>query len=181
MLNKKNKLLLLATLVASSTTYANALDDTYIQGNLGLSQAHSISDKDFQTAGRIAIGKNFTQNLALELGYFNIEKQKWTVLNHSITTKTDGLDLFVKLQLPLTDELNAYAKIGAAFTNDKIKFPNYALGYYSNTFLPAAALGVAYNITDNLSADVSFESMFDVDRSHRSALNIASVGLKYQF
>lgn len=189
MSNNKNKLsLLIAALITSNFSYASVMDDTYLQANLGLNHLSVNSfhpDDRYHTSWRAAVGKYFTENLALELGYLNTPRQNWyrNYSNQFFSTKMDAFDIFAKLQIPMTDKFSWNAKVGGAFVHTHIDdYFNAFSNSHTLNLRPAAGLGASYNLTNNLSAELSWESIFGKSRDLTSPqINFASVGLKYQF
>ncbi len=172
---------------------ANAADATNLSNN-GL-------------AGRLAIGYQFNQNFAVEMGYLQLNKKKvnGTVKDEqsgitspaSLSMHQNAIDLVGKSILPLTDKVNVYGKLGVAYltTTIKGKFDvaekgvnvpatadlNGSAGISKHKWAPEAAIGVSYDITPNMSVDTSWTRIQPLGKNRPGAIDFVAVGLGYNF
>lgn len=101
--------------------------DKHSVSNLG---ANKVSDNGL--AGRLALGYQFNQNFAIEMGYMQLHGRKQNVgyqisdtdsdgkvsvsdLNAKVKLRQDAIDLAVKGILPVASNFNVYGKLGVAY------------------------------------------------------------------
>lgn len=207
------KVLITAVLAVSSfgVIAANAATPgVYVTGQLGYVNTHIKSKlaanegpaykKDLEKAldnnglaGRIAVGYQFNQNFALELGYLQLKKTSY--LEHAASyprwmykLNQNAIDLAAKGILPITDNLNAYGKLGVAYLTT-----DYSATYTDggveqldtnialHRWAPEAAVGVSYDITPNVSIDTSWTHIQPVGKNLPGSIDFVAVGLGYSF
>ncbi|MDQ8038858.1 MAG: outer membrane beta-barrel protein [Rickettsiella sp.] len=210
---------------ALSIMAANAAaPGVYVTGQLGYANTH-MSDKtnfaainkgikpipDFKPnsadvtnlsnnglAGRLAIGYQFNQNFAVEMGYLQLNKKKvdGTVdrLPASISLQQNAIDLVGKGILPIANNVNVYGKLGVAYLTttiegkgqvDKLVPATFDLdgtaGVSKHKWAPEAAIGVSYDITPNVSVDTSWTHIQPLGSKRPGNIDFVAVGLGYNF
>ena len=149
-------------------------------------------------AGRLAIGYQVNQNLALELGYLQLIKAKYFEKADAFSTGTEKLkqnaiDIAAKGILPLSDRFNVYGKLGVAYLTSDISFKNTG-SHTSNSenknndyniakhkWAPEAAVGVSYDITQNVSVDTSWTHIQPLGKKRPGNIDFVAVGIGYKF
>lgn len=118
--------------------------------------------------GRVYLGWDFNQYFGIETGLSGFsntsDKLEATFLNgrqfnEKFTYETYAWDIFGKASLPFSPSFSAYAKLGAAYVNYKIKKETTGVLDQSRTnsaFRPAGGLGINYNFSDNFGMDLSW-------------------------
>jgi OOP family OmpA-OmpF porin len=143
-------------------------------------------------AGRVAIGYQFNQNLAFELGYLQLKNGKYKQVAYPFPIGTEKLkqnaiDLAAKGILPLSDKFNAYGKLGVAYLTSDITFngkdgiENKDYGIAKHKLAPEAAVGVSYDITPNVSVDTSWTHIQPVGKNRPGNIDFVAVGIGYHF
>jgi opacity protein-like surface antigen len=163
--------------------------------------------------GRGYIGYSFLPYLSLEAGFTYFPQARYrangagdiTTYNFSLRYRTFAVDGVVKLTLPLyylTSKLepwSIYGKGGIAYVNSEqsgsytINAANYEVTQTTQRFRPTFALGIAYNFTDNISMDLSWNTIIGENRMSfndvmngtlKTAIptcNIYTLGMAYKF
>lgn len=171
-----------------------------------------LKSKDGVFAGRIFTGYNFNQYLAVEGGYTYFGNTKTTLtvpatvasnnanilpltsgtVDGTITTKTYGLDLVGRINVPVTDGFGLYAKAGPGYLHSSLS------GMGASTTSKNVDLvfggGADYQIGQNLVADVSFtrfngnHNLSDFSKlasgksgGYQPNADLYAVGLAYKF
>lgn len=151
-------------------------------------------------AGRLAIGYQFNQNFAVEMGYLQLNKKKVNgtfsgdkAIPASISLKQNAIDLVGKAILPVASNLNVYGKLGVAYlttsidgkstiNENPVKYDlNGVAGIAKHKWAPEAALGVSYDITPNVSVDTSWTRIQTVGSDRPGNIDFVAVGLGYTF
>lgn len=150
-------------------------------------------------AGRVYAGYKFNCHWALELGWtrFNdmdISADTTAVADGSAVTasasgdvKTSAVDLVAKTMLPLRNGFSVYAKLGVAYltakkgynvsvVNDGISGP-VSVSNTQHRWCPTFGLGVAYDFTPNVIADLAWNRIQRVGGSSNIAGSTDFVGL----
>jgi OOP family OmpA-OmpF porin len=167
--------------------------------------ASGNSARDTGLAGRIFGGYQFNQNFAAEMGYTkfstaNAKSYATTVsttgsTNLKSSIRTDALDLVGKGILPLEYGFNVYGKLGLAYlrTQGSSTTTTTTTGFGSTTtssttsnnahhIYPTFGAGVGYDITKNITTDVSWNHIQKVGGSNKLAnTDLFGVGLTYNF
>lgn len=166
-----------------------------------------ISDNGL--AGRLALGYQFNQNFAVELGYLQLRDNKINASyiagndqvavreNAKLDLNQNAIDLAVKGILPVASNFNVYGKLGVAyltttatakssvFAPDGTKFtPQFTFdlpGVAKHKVAPEAAIGVSYDITPNVSVDTSWTHIQPVGKNRPGNIDFVAVGLGYHF
>ncbi|MES2141972.1 MAG: outer membrane beta-barrel protein [Pseudomonadota bacterium] len=149
-------------------------------------------------AGRLAVGYQFNQNLALELGYLQLKNGKYFEEAYAFPTGTEKLkqnaiDIAAKGILPLSDRFNIYGKLGIAYLTSNITFKdvdsdskasgnnNQIYNIAKHKWAPEAAVGVSYDITQNVSVDTSWTHIQPIGNKRPGNIDFVAVGIGYNF
>jgi OmpA-OmpF porin, OOP family len=189
---------------------SSALVDSgfYVTGQAGYAATHmkdkinfgSLTPSGFalpngSVAGRIGVGYQFNQNLAIELGYLKIHDIAGYVppikpyVPGSETLKQSAIDVAAKGIIPLSDKFNVYGKAGIAYLTSTItsdfnntqQNQNAAFEIAKHKWAPEAALGVTYNITSNLFVDTSWTHIQPLGKQRPGNIDFGAVGIGYKF
>lgn len=206
------KLSLVAFAVLASTS-ALAEDPLgwYFGGNVGKTRAdfnepttitplvgpgfvvNSTTTNGRDTGYKLFGGYQLNRNFAIEGGYFNLGDNSYTYNTTPAGTFTGnsqvrGLNLDLVGTLPLTDRFSAFARVGAAYAQNRTSFSSTGLvpANLSNprekgTNLKIGA-GVQYAFTDRLSMRAELERYRISDPvRNKGHIDMASLGLIYRF
>ena len=150
-------------------------------------------------AGRLAIGYQFNQNFAVEMGYLQLSRKKISATYHDISASAllqqNAIDLAGKAIFPIENNLNIYGKLGVAYltttlTGEVAKHGDdlpatYDLNGVANIakhkWAPEAAIGVSYDITPNVSVDTSWTHIQPLGKKRPGNIDFVAVGLSYNF
>lgn len=146
-------------------------------------------------AGRVGIGYQFNQNLAVELGYLQLSKLKTTTPGGegfaagTETLKQNAIDVAAKGILPITDKFNVYGKLGVAYLTSTITShfegvkanQNEFFGIAKHKWAPEAGLGITYNVTNNMFVDTSWTHIQPLGKNRPNNVDFAAVGIGYSF
>lgn len=170
----------------------------------GTINSTSSSSNSGGLAGRIFAGYQFMQNFAAELGYmkFHNATAKYSStstagstisnLNESGTVRTHAIDLVGKGILPLNNGFNVYGKLGLAYlaangsatgtlTTGGVSSPA-RVSENAHKVYPEFGVGTSYDITKNISADLSYNRIQKVGHSTQlQSTNFVGAGLAYNF
>jgi OmpA-OmpF porin, OOP family len=223
------KVLTIAVLSVSalSVMEANAaVPGIYVTGQIGYANTHMKDKADLSElkeisvtldsyhlsnnglAGRLALGYQFNQNFAIELGYMQLNKDKKNTrfissdplnpfsLTLSASLKQNAIDFVGKGILPISDKINIYGKLGVAYLTthlnvnlnasdpDKTQTAAVDNSYFNiakHQWAPEVAIGISYDITPNVAIDTSWTHIQPLGRKRASNIDFAAVGLAYNF
>lgn len=189
-----------AAIIGFSTIASADLPGFYAGGELGYSNIHQ-SDDPFNTedngtglGGGAQLGYQFNPYIAVEAGYLYFHNVDENFGGVNATYKEQAGDLVAKGTLPLNQYFTVYGKAGAAYvdasaeasTGVAIVTPNgnVVTGTFSNSestnpIRPVYGVGVSYNMTPNVSADLGWTRI-----QHNSTIpnaDITTLGLTYHF
>jgi opacity protein-like surface antigen len=132
------------------------------------------------TLARIAIGKEVTENLAIE-GFI-------TQGINSDTVTLSGSDLKLKLNsgygiaarpfIKATDEIELYGRIGWLQHKNTSSIASISYDYTFNQYF--WSIGAAYKITDNLSAVIDYSKLQNKEEIDAD-ISFTAIGLRYRF
>lgn len=180
--------------VSGQTGYA----DTHIKSRIH-ADTPSLSDigvvlANDGLAGRLAVGYKVTPNFALELGYLQLAQGKFFDSKaKTFYNKQHAIDVAAKGILPITHNVNIYGKLGAAYLTttllvdtaaDEVHYSeiiNNALGIARYQWAPEVAVGMAYEITPNMSVDTSFTHIQPMGNNRPGNIDFLAVGVGYSF
>lgn len=137
-------------------------------------------------AGRLALGYKITPNVAMEVGFLQLQNGK-TKAAHDLTTSSNqyALDVAAKGILPVTHNVNVYGKAGVAYLTTRLQTndvnSNDALGIAKHKWAPEVAVGMSYDITQNVNVDTSFTHIQPVGNNRPGNINFLAVGVGYTF
>ncbi len=141
-------------------------------------------------AGRLAIGYKITSNAALELGYLQIPRAKFSVNPENVFTKQNALDIAAKGMLPITSNVNIYGKVGVAYLTTELGITspseakdnlNSKQGISKRQWAPEVAVGMGYDITPNVTVDTSLTHIQTVGSNPPGNIDFLAVGVGYNF
>lgn len=167
-------------------TFDNALTSN---GATGLSS----SDKGGSNQWRLQGGYRFSPNLAVEGGFIDFGKAKYTATYSGGSAqgkvKASGVDVAAVLSLPVTDDFSVFGKAGVVAARVKTSLSadapaNAASGSSSSTVVrPLLGLGASYKLTQNvdLRADIDHVSGLGKSATGKMSDNMFSMGLGYNF
>lgn len=208
-----------------SVMTANAtVPGVYFSAQLGNANTHMASKTDLGAiqdkfsldspnlsnnglTGRLAIGYQFNQNFALEMGYMPLRKKELhsvikaymqhVPVNFSLSAalKQDVIDLAGKRMVPISDKFNLYAKLGVAYVSSRININKKIVGLKDgstqimklpspivrHTWAPEVAVGANYEITPNTSVDVSWMHIQPLGKNRPGNIDFVAVGMAYNF
>lgn len=203
-----------------------AAPGVYVTGQLGYANTHmgnkttlpSFESKEGKVtfdknnlnnnglAGRLAIGYQFNQTLAIEMGYLQLGQKKSNFsgeltpkgldpvnVNGSFKLSQYAIDLAAKGILPISDKFNVYGKLGVAYltTTTKNIINSSASGisidndsiptFAKHKWAPEAAVGVSYDITPNVSVDTSWTHIQPMGNKRPGNIDFVAVSIGYNF
>lgn len=168
----------------------------YILGQLGTADTHqeasnaaalSINSKMAFT-GRIAGGYQFNQNVAFEIGYTRFSDVDFSgvggVPGANVSLSEKAIDFMAKPMLPISSNVNLYAKLGLAYLKANgsavVNGHNY-LGY-SDSWNPSFGVGLSYDITPFVPIDIGWTRIQSVGGNNSTpSTDFYSIGLAYYF
>jgi opacity protein-like surface antigen len=168
----------------------------YMLGQLGTADTHqeasnaaaqSINSKMAFT-GRIAGGYQFNQNVAFEIGYTRFSDVDFSgiggVPGQNVFLGQKAIDFMAKPMLPISNNVNLYAKLGLAYlkANGSAFVNNRSYLAYSDGWNPSFGLGLSYDITPFVPIDLAWTRIQNIggDNSIPST-DFYSIGLAYYF
>ncbi|MDQ8038859.1 MAG: outer membrane beta-barrel protein [Rickettsiella sp.] len=165
----------------------------------------SITLSNNGLAGRLAIGYQFNQNFAVEMGYLQLSKKNLNgtlftpargfvgpVLKGSASLQQNAIDILGKGILPVSDKFNVYGKLGVAYLTSTVKgkydvagksidLNNNTANIAKHKWAPEAAVGVSYDITPNVSVDTSWTHIQPLGNKRPGNIDFVAVGVAYNF
>lgn len=202
-LNKKYILpIALAGLASLWIAEANAaVPSPYVGGQIGWGKVE-LEDTSFRNlkdnglAGRVFGGWLLNKNFGLEAGYTRFHDVSLSSSHsfYSVNGKleTYAIDLVGKAIIPLQHGFSVYGKLGVAYLNQSVnmkmssgRFSQTSFSVSEHNYYPTFGLGLGYDITQNVVADVSYSRIQRVGSSHAydslSSTNFVGFGLTYKF
>jgi OmpA-OmpF porin, OOP family len=183
--------------VVGDITHSNdSLKTSTFDSALGGAGAKGLTSSDHGTGNqwRLQLGYGFNSNLALEGGYIDFGKAKYsaTYAGGSATgdLKAGGVDLVALGKLPLSDSFSIFGKAGvvavkaesslianapASSATDKATF---------NEVRPLIGLGASYKIVDNVDLRAEFDHVNGIGKTNKTGTmdsNMISMGVAYHF
>lgn len=170
--------------------------------------SNSTSTSDDGWAGRLYAGYQFDCHWAAELGWsiFSDVDTSGTIkgidlvnvapytIHANGSVDIDAVDLVVKGMMPLQNNFSVYGKLGVAYVwshggnaSASIIEPGIinATGKVNlsdeHKFFPTFGVGVAYDITPNVVADIAYNRIQKVGSSDLGSTDMATVGIAYHF
>ncbi|MDQ8038857.1 MAG: outer membrane beta-barrel protein [Rickettsiella sp.] len=175
----------------------------YVNGQVGYADTHMNSKLPAEIgsglsnnglAGRLALGYQFNQNYAVEVGYLQLPEGKFNQSDViTLYNKQSAIDIAGKASLPITHNVNLYGKLGVAYlttkldekyddhvTTDKTNL-NDTYGIARHQWAPEAVVGMGYDVTPNVTVDTSFTHIHPMGSDRAGGINFLAVGLGYTF
>lgn len=202
-------LAMFASLLTTTGAFA-AINGIYLGGQLGFGDTYqSPQNAAFNArasggsgglAGRIFGGYQFTQYIAAEMGYTKFSNSNVTYTDYStffattyrgsVPIESYAIDLVAKGTLPLQNGFSLFGKLGVAYINEfagNVTIYNasgtHAENFYINddTLLPTFGLGAGYDVTQNLTTDVSWMHIQHTGTSNIQSTDLVAAGVSYHF
>jgi OmpA-OmpF porin, OOP family len=168
----------------------------YILGQLGTADTHqeasnaaaqSINSK-MAFSGRIAGGYQFNQNIAFEIGYTRFSDVDFSgvggVPGQNVSLSENAIDFMAKPMLPISSNVNLYAKLGLAYlkANGSAFVNGRSYLGYSDSWNPSFGLGLSYDITPFVPIDLAWTRIQSVGGGNSiPSTDFYSIGLAYYF
>ncbi|ELV8626417.1 OmpA family protein [Vibrio cidicii] len=179
---KKLAITISAVLASSgffSATATAALSDVYVGGKLGYvaleDACYASSPCDYKSFGLGAYsGYNFTDNIAAEVGIDMLGKFETTFSDwRYVKDRLSAISVAPKLNLPVNEKLDAFAKLGAAY----MRFGD------ENDIVATGSLGLEYQLSETLKARAEYQRFQDMsdDIVQDMDTNVFSLGVTYLF
>lgn len=160
-------------------------------GATGLSSSDSGSGNQW----RLQLGYGINSNFAVEAGYIDFGKAKYSAAYAGGGTatgdlKAGGLDLVALGILPLSDKFSIFGKAGAVAVRAKSSLvasgpASAATGNATaNEVRPLVGLGASYKITDHVDLRGEFDHVNGLGKSNKTGTmdsNMVSLGVAYHF
>jgi OmpA-OmpF porin, OOP family len=188
---------------ALSVMAANAATPgVYATGQLGYADTHMKNEVGNLTnnglAGRLAIGYQFNQTFAVEMGYLRLHEKKADVTLPTLgkdvpfSLNQNAIDLAGKGILPVAHNVNVYGKLGVAYLTTSLEAKadipipttpvlTATIGHTNHKWVPEAAVGVSYDITPNVSVDTSWTHIQPIGNDRPGNIDFVAVGVGYNF
>lgn len=194
--------LILASMTASAegfyvlgevTHSSNSLKSSTFDNQLTAAGAAGLSSSD--TGGsnqwRLQGGYRFSTNLAVEAGFIDFGKAKYSATygggTAQGTLKASGVDVAAVLSAPLTDNFSVFGKAGIVAARVKSTLVADALpvnsSSSSNVVRPLFGLGASYKLTQNLDLRADFDHVSGLGKNATGKINdnMVSLGIGYNF
>lgn len=206
---KPQHLASLALLALSTTAFADGFYGVgeVTHSNLSLDRAHfdsaltasgatglSSSDSGSDNKWRLQGGYRFNPNLAVEAGYIDFGKAKYTATysggSAQGSLKAGGVDVAGLVGLPLNDSFSVFAKAGMVAASVKSRLAAsgpaaLASGDVSTHVVrPLLGVGALYKFTDNLDLRADYDHVSGLGKSGKTGkmdANLFSLGVAYNF
>lgn len=167
--------------VASQDFFNNDAAGVYVSGNLGYGH---YNDKNVVAKDRRGftwnanLGYQFNQYLAVEGGYIHFNGIKVQQAGSATNANLYGLDLVVKGILPINDQFNVFAKVGAMRLDGKLSSTTAQSA--KSKIVPVFGVGAAYNINKQVAVDVQGLYTTAAKNSFRQTATVLA-GVSYKF
>lgn len=158
----------------------------------GGSSSVAFDSRERDTAIKLYFGKQLNKNFALELGYFDLGKFGFdavtvpaSTLNGQVSFRGVNLDLLA--QLPLSERLSVYGRLGMQYAQARAHFTGNRLYAVTNPnpserkLNPKVGLGLEYKFTEALAMRGEVERYRLNDAvGNRGDVDLVSVNLVYK-
>lgn len=205
------KTALIAILAASSAAPAFA-GEAYVVGSAGRSSfdinqsrlddiltsagaaALSSSLKKTDTAYKVQLGYEFNKNVAIEGGYVDLGKAKYSATftggNATFDAKASGVNIAVLGIAPVNESFSIFGKLGVIVA--KVDASAYAVGNNASAWATASStkaaatwgVGATLNINKQFAVRAEYEQfskLGDTNTTGQATVDLASVGLVLKF
>lgn len=206
------KKIALAALIAAASVTSAFAGEVYVAGSIGQSSfdinkgridglltsagaaAVSSSLNKTDTAYKIQVGYQFNQNFAVEGGYIDLGKAKYSASftggGANADAKASGLNIAALGILPINQSFAVFGKLG--LINAKVESTVSATGpggsasasVSSTDWRPNYGIGVNYNVSKQFSIRAEYEQFSKLGNASRTGeadVNLLSVGVAYKF
>jgi OOP family OmpA-OmpF porin len=181
-------LYLLGAVTHSKTSLDRSTFDTDLKnaGAAGLSSG----DRGNGNQWRLQLGYDFSPNFALEAGYIDFGKARYSASygggTANGTLKAGGLDIAALGILPLTDSISLFGKAGlvAAKVKSSLSSSLVSSSDSSNEVRPLLGIGAGFKLSESLQLRTEYEHVSGLGKSGTTGKmndNLVSLGLAYRF
>ncbi|WP_010597030.1 outer membrane beta-barrel protein [Rickettsiella massiliensis] len=162
-------------------------------------------------AGRLAIGYQLNSNLAIEMGYLQLQQGKSgnfsfndkagkKIAQANLTLNQYAIDVAAKGIIPIANNLNLYGKLGVAYLKNDIEFNgkfnknktipvdingklnvNDLTNIKRSQWAPEVAIGISYDVTQNVSIDTSWTHIHTIGKNRVGNVDFVAAGVSYNF
>ena len=181
--------------VGEVTHSNNSLNNSTFDKELTAKGATGLSsnDKGSGNQWRLQGGYRFNQNLAIEAGFIDFGKDKYTATyaggSAQGKVKASGVDVAAILSLPVTDSLSVFGKAGVVAARVKSSLvaeaPASAASNSSsvNVVRPLLGVGASYKLSENVDLRADFDHVSGLGKVATGKMNdnMFSVGVGYNF
>ncbi|OGU53246.1 MAG: hypothetical protein A2199_11600 [Hydrogenophilales bacterium RIFOXYA1_FULL_63_33] len=173
-----------------------SLDRNYFDGALLANGATGLSSSDSgnRTKWRLQGGYRFNPNLAVEAGYIDFGKAKYTASTSGGSAqgslKAGGVDVAALLSLPLGDSLSVFGKAGvvAAKVDSRLAASGAAVAASgdasTHVVRPLLGVGALYKLSDHVDLRADYDHVSGLGKSGKTGkmtANMVSLGVAYNF
>jgi OOP family OmpA-OmpF porin len=212
---KLQLLVIAAALALTASAQAAGNEGAYIVGSVGSSKikqdkaevdasltsfgvtdlVSSLDDKD--TGYKIALGYQYNPNFAVEVGYVDLGKTKYSATGTisgssaaaSAQAKVNGWGVSAVGILPINNEFSLFGKIGTINANVETSASASGIGgsvtipYKSRKWKGAYGVGASYAFSKAAAVRVEYEifSKLGDDTIGKSDVDLLSIGIAYKF
>ena len=182
--------------VGEVTYSSNSLDHAHFDSALIANGATSLSSNDSGSGyhWRLQGGYRFNPNFALEAGYIDFGKTKYTATytggSAQGSLKAGGVDLAALLLLPLNDSFTVFGKLGAVAAKVDSSLTagapaSLASGSESvRVYDPLLGVGALYKVSDHVDLRADYDYVGNLGKSGKTGkmdANMFSLGIAYNF
>ena len=182
--------------VGELTRSSASLDRAHFDGALTANGATGLSSSDSgnSTKWRLQGGYRFNPNLAVEAGYIDFGKAKYTATysggSAQGSLKAGGVDVAALAGLPLNDSFSVFAKAGVVAASVKSRLTASGLAALASgdasthVVRPLLGVGALYKLTDNLDLRADYDHVSGLGKSDKTGkmnANLFSLGIAYNF
>ncbi|MBC2730805.1 outer membrane beta-barrel protein [Thiobacillus sp.] len=173
-----------------------SLDRNHFDGALLANGATGLSSSDSgnSTKWRLQGGYRFNPNLAVEAGYIDFGKAKYTASysggSAQGSLKAGGVDVAALLSLPLSDSFSVFGKAGvvAAKVDSRLSASGAAVAASgdasTHVVRPLLGVGALYKLSDHVDLRADYDHVSGLgksDKTGKMGANLFSLGLAYNF
>lgn len=184
-------------LVGDVTHSKDSLSKSTFDGALTGAGATGLSSTDSGNGNqwRLQLGYGFNSNLAIEGGYIDFGKAKYSATYNEGGSaagelKAGGLDLVALGILPLSDRFSIFGKAGVVALKAKSSLVASApaiaatANATSSEVRPLIGLGASYKVADNVDLRAEFDHVNGIGKTNKTGTmdsNMFSLGVAYHF
>ncbi len=134
------------------------------------------------------LGYSFNQNLALEFGGYWLPKTNYVVASGPTSFKTWNLYLAGKGTVPLYENIDVFAKVGAAYAHSNTSgtgtAPTNSVAGTNSSVLPMFALGLGYDFAQDWNLNAQYAYFMGKQRTgtvYTPSVSLYTLGVAYTF